>query len=107
MTTATAKHTDSHNAPVPMDKPSYDDINTPVIILVGVISAMLTFMTIALVQGMCYHWQNSMTESRSIGVVDLPPKIYIDNQKKKLAGGDGVISIEEAMNKVIAEYGKK
>ena len=111
MTTATADHSEpeSHDAPatVTADKPSYDDINTPVIVLVGVISALVTYITIALVQGMCYHWQNSKIQSRSTEVVEMPAVLYINEQKKALAGGDGVVSIDDAMKKVIDEYGKK
>ena len=107
MTTATAEHREPHNAPAAPEKPSYDDINTPVIILVGIVSALVTFLTIALVQGMCYQWQNSKILERSTDVVDMPAKIYIDEQKKILAGGEGVVSIDDAMKTVIKEYGKK
>ena len=41
------------------EAPSYDDVNTPVIVLVGAISALVTLLTIMFVQGLCYHWQNS------------------------------------------------
>jgi hypothetical protein len=88
------------------DKPSYEDINVPVIILVGVISAIATFLTIAFVQGMCYHWQSYKINARSSEVVNMPASIVIEEQKSLLKGGDGIIPIDDAMNKVIAEYGK-
>lgn len=112
MTTATAEntHARSHEDETthPMhDKPSYEDINVPVIVLVGVISAIVTFLTIAFVQGMCYHWQNYKLNSRSSEVANMPADVEISEQKALLDGGDSTISIDEAMKKVIAEYGKK
>ncbi len=107
MTTAMAERTESPDTHVVPEKPSYEDINTPVIILVGVISSIVTFMIIALVQGMCYHWENSKIRARSNEVVSMPARQYIDEQKKILAGGDGIISIDDAMKKVIEEFGSK
>ena len=111
MTTATAEQpeTEAHDEPTPhlSDKPSYEDINVPVIILVGVISTIVTFLSIAFVQGMCYHWQSSKIKDRSTEVVSMPAAAQIVEQKAVLNGGDGTISIDEAMKKVIEEYGKK
>lgn len=110
MTSATAEppqvetHGDEHHAP---QKPRYDDVNVPVIILVGFISAIVTFLTIAFVQGMCYHWQNSKIKARSTETVNVPAREEIASQKAILDGGDGTISIEDAMKQVIDEYGKK
>jgi hypothetical protein len=42
------------------DRPSYDDINTPVIVLIGVISAVVTLLTIWAVEGLYYHWHNGL-----------------------------------------------
>jgi hypothetical protein len=86
--------------------PSYDDVNTPVVMLVGLISAIVTFLTIAFVQGLFYQWQNSFLRERTYDFVNLPVKQVIDQQKSLLAGSDTTISIDEAMKKVIAEYNK-
>jgi len=90
------------------DKPSYDDLNTPVILLVGVISAIVTFLTIAFVQGLCYKWQGSFIRDRITDYPNTPVNELIEGQKKMLTGDlPGTISIEDSMNKVIAEYGHK
>lgn len=86
--------------------PSYDDINTPVILLVGVISALVTLLTIMFVQGLCYHWQNNYLEKRTNEVENLPAVVQINQQKEALAGNDKIVSIDDAMKKVVATYGK-
>ena len=84
--------------------PSYDDVNTPVIVLVGVISALFTVLTIMFVQGLCYHWQNNYLMTRSAPPENMPAVIEIDKQKEELLTAK--VPIEEAMKKVIASYGK-
>ena len=88
------------------EAPSYDDINTPVILVVGAISAIVTLIIIMFVQGLCYHWQNSMTQRRSVPADKMPNVIEINSQKAQLEGGENTISIDEAMKKVVAKYGK-
>lgn len=85
--------------------PSYDDINTPVILMVGFISAVVTFLIIALVQGMAYHWEKSYLRKQE--VVAWPSAKQIAEQQEILQGGDGILPIEDAMAKVIEQYGKK
>ena len=111
MTSATAEH-DTHdeghdeNADAGSTKPSYDDVNTPVIVLVGLISAVVTLLTIFFVQGLCYHWQNSFYERRADEYEKKLEKGEImDTQKAQLDSAP--ISIEDAMNKVVEQYGKK
>ncbi len=104
MTTAESLHNKQDNSSV--EPPSYDDVNTPVIVLVGVIRALVTLLTIMFVQGMCYHWQNSYLKEQSSQAVSMPANQQIEKQKAVLAGGDGVIPIDEAMQKVVAKYGK-
>lgn len=86
--------------------PSYDDINTPVILLVGAISALVTLITIMFVQGLCYHWQNNFVERRSQDVENLPAVVQINQQKAALAGDGKTVSIDDAMANVVAKYGK-
>lgn len=95
---------DSHH-----EKPSYDDINTPAIVIVGLISALFTFLIIAFVQGLYYQWNNSYVRERSTDYVNKPVKVLVDAQKQALEGSEeaGTISIEEAMDKVIAKYGSE
>lgn len=97
----TAEHGHEHH-----EKPRYDDINTPVIVLVGAISAIVTLITIMFVQGLCYHWQNSFLRQRSNEVENMPAVVEINKQKELLNGSDGLVSIEDAMKKVVSNYGK-
>lgn len=97
---------DGHHGQAP-ERPSYDDINTPVVVLVGAISAIVTLLTIMFVQGMYYHWQNSFIHTRSSEVSSIPAVQQIEAQKELLAGGDGkTISIDKAMQSVVKKYGK-
>ena len=104
MTDTTAN--DAHDGHGHGEAPSYDDINTPVIVLVGAISAIVTMITIMFVQGLCYHWQNSYLDRRSAKPENMPAVQEIATQKEMLAGGDGLVSIDDAMQKVVATYGK-
>lgn len=88
------------------DAPSYDDINTPVVVLVGAISAIVTVVTIMFVQGLCYHWHNSFIRKRSTEPENMPAVAQIAEQKKMLEGGDGLTSIDAAIDKVVSNYGK-
>jgi hypothetical protein len=112
MTTVTKKrdHREHASQPTPAhpqhQAPSYDDVNTPVVLLVGLISAIVTFLTIAFVQGLFYQWQNSYVRERTYDFVNEPVKQIIDHQKALLAGSETTISIDEAMKKVISEYQK-
>lgn len=103
MTTAETMHDESTESAY--EPPSYDDINTPVVVLVGLISALLTLLIIMFVQGMCYHWQNSYLTERSTSAANMPANQQIESQKAALEDG-GAVSIEEAMQKVVAKYGK-
>ena len=87
------------------EAPSYDDINTPVIVLVGAISALVTLITIMFVQGLCYHWQNSYLKKRSAAPENMPAVVNVQKQKELLTGVNGLVSIEDAKQKVIATYG--
>ena len=90
------------------EAPSYDDINTPVIVLVGAISAIVTLITIMFVQGLCYHWHNSFLRMRSNNVVveNMPAVVEVNKQKEMLKGGEGITPIDEAIKKVVGTYGK-
>ncbi|MEM7453046.1 MAG: hypothetical protein AAF456_01710 [Planctomycetota bacterium] len=84
-------------------KPRYDDINTPVVVLVGVLSTIVTIAIIAAVQGLCYQWESSELNEKS--VVNWPAAQQVAEQKAMLDGGEDTISIEDAMEKVVAAYG--
>ena len=90
-----------------LEAPSYEQINAPVIFLVGIISAIATFLVITLVQGMYYHWQREAILSRSWDVVDRPVVEEIDEQRARLEGdpGLGIVSINQGMQDVIKRFG--
>jgi hypothetical protein len=84
------------------EAPSYDDINTSAIVLSGVIAAVVTLITIFFVQGVAYQWQNAVLRQRDQdGPTSLPAVQQIEEQKSLLAGGEGAVSIDDAMKKVI------
>jgi hypothetical protein len=86
------------------EPPSYDDLNTPAILLVGVISALVTLLTIMFVQGLCYHWQNSYLTKQSVLADEMPVVERIKAQKEQLVKAE--VPIEDAMQKIVATYGK-
>ena len=55
--------TDTHGE---RTKPRYDDVNVPVVFLIGIISAIVTFLTIMFVQGLYYHWQATFTNGSTV-----------------------------------------
>lgn len=91
------------------EKPRYDDINVPVVVMVGFISAVLTLVTIFFVQGLCYQWQNSYIRDRSTDYVNRPVKEIVEGQRAMLNGdaAAGIVPVKESMNKVIEQFGKK
>lgn len=86
--------------------PSYDDINTPMVLMVGVIAALVTLITIMFVQGLYYQWEKSQLRARAKELVEMPAVKEINRQKSVLTGGDGVASIDVAMKEVIEKFGK-
>ena len=114
MTSATAEqetHSEEHSdhGHGGHEKPRYDDINVPAVVMVGFISAVLSLVTIFFVQGLCYQWHNSYIRDRSTDYVNKPVKEVIDGQRAMLAGDTekGIISVDETMKKVVEEFGKK
>jgi hypothetical protein len=103
MTATDATNIHEEHAPI---RPSYDDINTPVIFMVGIISAIVTIVIIAFVQGLCYHWQSSFTAAQDQLYGSSIVKPIIDAQKKDLEGGESRVPITEAMNRIVQKYGK-
>jgi len=97
---------DSTNADAADNRPSYDDVNTPVIIIIGAISAIVTLLVVMFVQGLCYHLQNSYEAHRAAAVDHLPSREVVQAQKQVLEGGEGITAISEAMTKVATTYGK-
>jgi hypothetical protein len=97
--------TDAHGHSA-REKPSYDDVNTPVIFLVAGISAIVTLLTIMFVQGVYYQWSNSFLRDRDAQGAHTASIATVEAQKKVLEGGEGIVPIEVAMKKVVEQYGK-
>ena len=86
------------------EKPSYDDVNTPVIVMVGLISAVLTYAIVALVQGMTYHMEFNMIKKRSYDRENYASVQAIDQQKANLLANDaGRISIDDAIETTLTK----
>lgn len=87
------------------EAPRYDDINTPVVLLVGAISAVITLITIFLVQGLCYHWQNEFLTRNQVGPTSMPAVQKIEEQKSSLMDSEKrALTIDAAMSAVVAEH---
>ncbi len=87
-------------------RPSYDDVNSGAIFMVGIISAIITVLIIAFVQGLAYHWTRSFTTAQNAKYNLSLVRPQIERQLKELEGSDKTISIEAAMKKVLETYGK-
>ncbi len=96
---------DQHHS-VP-DKPSYDDVNTTAVYMVGIISAILTVVIIAVVQGFTYQMINRTTAKKDEKYHELWVAPVIQEQRQHLQGDEkGTIPIAEAMKLVVEEFGK-
>lgn len=87
-------------------KPSYDDINTTAIYVVGIISVILTIVIFSIVQGFTYQMMNWAATKNADRWHDLWVAPAIKEQKERLNGGDGITPISEAMKQVVEKYGK-
>lgn len=96
----------SHSESAHGEAPSYDDVNTSVILFVGVISAVVTLLIIFFVQGLTYRWQNSFGALQRVNSDTIEANQQIEAQRAQLEGGEGTVSIDTAIQKVIAQYGK-
>jgi len=92
---------DSHTMNENQDLPSYDDINTPVVVMVGVISAILTLLAMMFVQGLYYHWEDRFTSTPVVNSVASDPK---ESQKQALTSG--AVTLDEAIKKIVVNYSK-
>ncbi len=87
-------------------RPRYDDINTPVVVMWGFISAVLTLVAILTISGVYNVWSASWIKTRQGQFVNQPAREQVIQQKKVLQGGEGSIAIGDAMKKVVEQYGK-
>lgn len=102
---AAGNQTESQDSPA---KPAYDDINVPVVILIGVISTVITLVTIWFVEGIYHRWHNSFVRSVNYEVANFA-QTEIVNQQKRLLEGDadkGVASLESVIPGIVQRYNK-
>lgn len=94
---------DSHGG---HQRPSYDDVNVPVVVLVGVISMILTFVTIWFVEGVFYQWKNGLVLERSYDVDNTIQTETIAGQTAKLDGveEENITSLESVIDDVVKQY---
>ena len=96
-------HTSDEKA---QERPSYDDINTPVVVMWGFISAVLTLVTILTMSGVYNVWSASAIKKREGQFVNQPAREQVVTQMNILKGEDGSVPISDAMKKVVDQYGK-
>jgi hypothetical protein len=100
-----------HAASEETNRPQYDDINTGTIVLVGLISAIVTFLIIGFVQGLAYRWQAHFEQQR-IEAVNQKVRAEVEAQRSILAtvtskDGEAIpgrITIEEAKKQVLEKF---
>lgn len=90
------------------DRPAYDDINVPVVVLIGVISTVITLVTIWFVEGIYHRWNNSVVQAVNYDVANFA-QTEIVNQQKHLLEGDpakGIASLESVIPEIVERYNK-
>ena len=88
-------------------KARYDDIPVSTVLYFGAISVVCTLLSFLFVKGLLNWFTTRYEDYRQAQIVVSPANVQIEEQKKVLAGGDGVLSIEEASKKVLEQYGSK
>ena len=87
-------------------KPSYDDINVSILVLIGVISTIVTVLIVAAVQGMAYRMDNAyLRTTNQVFSVD-PARQKIDERLMSLEKGEGAkMPLPAAASRVLRKYG--
>lgn len=107
---ATQTTTDAHatgDASAASTKPSYDDINVGVVLLIGVISAVLTLFVIWFVEGLYYRWESSLVRERNYDVTNPRQVDTLNAQKALVTQGDaeqGIASLASVADAVVEQY---
>ena len=93
-------------------KPVYDDINIPVVVLLGVLASILTFVSICFVQGLFYQWEYSIVQKDWKDRTLTAQEQIIADQRALRDGfyetGSGAIytSVDVSAKKLIRQHGK-
>ncbi len=91
-----------------------DDLNTPVIALVGFVSAILTFVSIFALQGLYNQYAQALEQSKVVNVRLEEAERTLDSQRAKLSSfsminkekGIVALPIEQAMQLVLEDLKK-
>lgn len=86
--------------------PTYDDINTSLILMVGIASAIITYLSVVVVQGLTYQMDMNMIRQRSHGAQYTKSVDTIVKQQESLQANPEIkrLSIEQAMSETVAKY---
>jgi hypothetical protein len=87
-------------------KPSYDDINTSLIVMVGIVSAIVTYLSVVVVQALTYQMDMNMVRQRSHGMLYVKSVEAIDAQQLQLQADPAIqrIGIDQAMAETVAHF---
>ena len=90
----------------PNEAPRYDDVNVPVVVMWGFISALVTLITILFVSGVYNVWSQQWIDARKGQFVNKPAREQVEAQRAILSGGEGVMPIAEAKQIVLDKFKK-
>lgn len=88
-------------------QPHYEDINTPVIFMLTLITAVVTYAMIAAAQGLYYQLKNAQLERNNGASVTMSAK-YIAVEKSLIEAGSEerkITPIAESMASIVASLG--
>lgn len=89
------------------DRPRYDDVNVSVIVMVGIVSAIITYFIVVFVQGITYQMTNNYISRRSYDVPYVKSVEALEHQKVNLtANVPGRVAIEDAMQQTVQQFAK-
>lgn len=99
-------HSHSNPSDAAPATPSYDDINTSIILMVGIASAIITYLCVVAVQGLTYQMDMNMIRERSHGVQYAKSADAILQQQRQLEANPDIqrIDIHQAMADTVARY---
>jgi low affinity Fe/Cu permease len=90
-------------------KPSYDDIDTSQVLVVGIASAIITVLCVVVVQGMTYQMNRSIIQERSYDVAVTKSIEAINEQRNELQAKPekNRKSIQQAMQETVAAFSNR
>lgn len=104
-----SSHGSADNAHHGGNKPSYDDINTSLVVMVGIVSAIVTYLSVVVVQALTYQMNMNMIRDRSYDMQYTKSVEAIDAQRAQLEANPAINrkSIEQSMAETVANFAQK